>query len=824
MKRHDLSGAWQVRAASRRKSFPATVPGCIHADLLAAGRIAPPGYRDNARKLLWIGRETWIYSREFTLDDFATLPVVRLRCDGLDTFATLTLNDIEIGRADNMHRSWDFDVRKVLRPGPNVIEVRFDPPPSCPGRRVARRRPADGKALAGTAAGRSWPCRMACGCGREGGLLLSTCGIWRGLAIEGYETARLEDVHIRQRHDSAGGVALELAVAAERFDSAAGLEAVARVAHKGVLVNEGRVVLDGAGRARLLLEVPNAQLWWPNGFGEQPLYEVGVELRGGTGRRPLDSAVRRVGLRTLRLDRRPDEWGENFAFAVNGAPFFVKGANWIPADALVARLTRVEYARLVKAAAVANMNMLRVRGGGVYEQDCFYDLCDEYGICVWQDFMFPGAASSTAGDAWLDGARAGAEQNIRRLRHHPCLALWGGGASPGSHDGGGGDGPRLFDRLLAESVARLDPERDCRSGDAPASPAGCRREGGDPFCGDACLPGLVLPAGGSFGGHAPGHGRLCSEFGFPSFPEPRAVAAFTAPADRRLDSPVMAGHQCAPGDGTCPAARLSAWFREPAGFDNTLWLSQIRQGLAMKHAVEHWRRSRPRCMGTLYWRLNDCWPAASCSSVDSDGRWKAAHYMARRFYAPLLISAVADEAAGTVEVHLGNDLRQPFAGTVKWRVRRADGTLLREQERAARLEPNSAVCLGVLRMPGLLRAVGARKLMVWLSLEDGDGRVVSSNLALFRPRREIELDDPCLGVAIGRWDECSYAVTLTARRPALCCWMEIEGCEARCEDNFFDLEPGRPQRFRVLPAVRLGPEEFRRSLRVRSLRDIWQEE
>ena len=823
MKQFDLTGAWTLRRVGRKEALPALVPGCVHADLLAAGEIEDPFRRDNEECVQWIGTTDWIYERSFEVEDLSAAAAVLLRCEGLDTLATVCVNDLEVGRADNMYRTWEYDLRAVLRPGRNKIAIRFDS-----ALRAITERSAD-RRLPGwfEPVGRAWLRKEPCNFGWDWGPRLVTAGIWRAISIVAFDTARLADVAISQNHEE-GAVSLDVAVSAEVLDAKAPLEALVRVSYKGGGVGSSRLTLmNGGGSVRLTIK--NPQLWWPNGMGEQPLYEVSVEL--STAHTVLDQATRRIGLRTLRLDRHADEWGESFQFVVNGIAFFAKGANWIPADALITRMTRVEYARLIKAAAMANMNMLRCWGGGIYENAAFYDLCDEYGLCVWQDFMFACATYPTFDAAWMANVKAEAEQNIRRLRHHPSIALWCGNNE--LEQGLVGDVwddrrmsweeyAKLFDVLLPELVQQLDPQRDYWPCSPHTPPPGERKDSNDPTRGDAHLW-EVWHGRKPFEWYRTTDHRFCSEFGFQSFPEPRMVATYTAPEDRNITSYVMEHHQRSGIGNAVILQYMLDWYRMPVGFESALWLSQIQQGMAIKYAVEHWRRNRPRCMGALYWQLNDCWPVASWASIDYAGNWKALHYLARRFYAPVLVSGVEDRENGTVAIHLASDSLRPYRGEIQWRVSRVDGTLLREGAKKVRLNANSSAQQTTLKLADLMQKHGVRDLLVWLVALDEHGVQVSWNIVSFCRPKHMELLQPKIRLDIRPWDDNSYAVTLTARHPALWVWLALEGAAAKYDDNFICLEPERPVRIRVTPAVRMKLEAFRQLLRVSSLRDTYQE-
>ncbi len=825
MKAIDLNGNWRVRAASKKKWGAAVVPGCIHADLLAAGMIADPFFRNHEADLQWIGRETWIYERDFATPKFAPEASVVLRCDGLDTLATISINGTVVGRADNMHRTWRFDIRDHLREEANTLTIRFDSPLAYIEKRQAE-RPLPGRHAAAEPAGRAWIRKMACNFGWDWSPVLTTCGIWRNIGIEVCDDARIQAFDVRQIHGEDGSIALAVDAAVENRGCAPPLTLTVRLNYKGSFVTEARTLLPENGRAHFHLKVRNAQRWWPNGLGEQPLYELVAELAGAS-RKPIDTCTRRIGLRTLRLERKADNGGESFQFVVNGVPFFAKGASWIPPDALITRPSRVEYARLAKAVSVANMNMLRVWGGSIYEQDWFYDLCDEYGICVWQDFMFACSTYPTFDADWMATVRVEAEQNITRLRHHACLALWCGnngiekglvGEDWSERQMSWSDYARLFDDLLPSLVSALDPDRDYWPGSPHSSLPGKRTDPNDPGSGDAHLWSVWHERQPIQHYRTSGH-RFCSEFGFQSFPEPRIVSSFAPAEDRHIDAPILNHHQRCVGGHAIIREYLASDFPAPKDFESTLWLSQIQQGYAMKMAVEHWRRKRPHCMGALYWQLNDCCPAVSWSSLDHEGNWKASHYFARKFFAPILVSAVEDPAAGVVEVFVHNDLRQTFKGTLQWRIGDTQGRIMRETGCPLAIDPGTVRRLGVLKMGDLLEKLTPQKLVVWLSIIADDGYVLSSNCRIFAKPKEMQIVKPDIQVEIRPWDDHCYAVTLTAERPAFWSWLEVKGCNAKFDDNFMHLSPGLPVRIRATPARNMKIDEFREALCIRSLWD-----
>lgn len=829
----DLTGAWQLsKAQGDAAPVPATVPGCVHLDLMAAGQIPDPFHRDNEQKLMWIGETDWTYRRTFEVaPELLEFDCVYLECDGLDTLATVTVNGVLAITADNMYRQWNADVRKVLRPGANEIEVRFGSPTAYVDAKRAERALNDGS-RSHRLPGNNWIRKEPCNFGWDWGPMCVTAGIWRPLRIRAWNTARLGDVEVRQTH-AGRRVTLDVSAAVVACGRSAGLTVEVAVALDGEEVD--RVLAPvGRGRADVEVTVAKPKLWWPNGLGEQPLYEVAVTLRAADGA-VIDTWLRRVGLRMLELIQQKDEWGHSFHFRCNGVDFFAKGANWIPNDVFQTRVTKDDYAYQLGSAVDAHMNMIRCWGGGIYEQDDFYDLCDELGLCVWQDFMFACSSYPAHEPAFMENVRVEFEENVKRLRHHACLAIWCGNNELEQMRVIADDNPTkmtfaeygsLFDELIPSVLKRFDPARPYipSSEHTPAKFGDRWNNPGDPTCGDAHLW-AVWHGRQPFEWYRGAYHRFCSEFGFQSFPEPETVYGYTDPEERNVTSYVMELHQRSGiGNQTIMHYMLS-WYRLPTGFENTLWLSQIQQGMAIKYAVEHWRRNRPRCMGAIYWQLNDCWPVASWASIDSHGRWKALHYMARAFFAPVLVSGVEDSAKGEVEVHIASDELKPRSAVLRWRATRVDGSLLDQGQKKLRIAPNASVKAQTLRLKSFLDEYTERDVVVWLSLEDEAGTVLSRNFVSFCRPKHMALLDPEIAMDVepvtADDGEEAFKVTLTAANPALWAWVELKGIDAQYSDNFICLEPDTPTEILVSPVAQTSLAAFRKSLTVRSIRDTY---
>jgi len=819
----DLNGEWTLRQAGKKEVIPALVPGTVHTDLLVAGKIPDPYYQDNEDRVQWIGEADWIYKRAFNVPkDYLLNEQVLLCCEGLDTLATIKINAAEIARTDNMFRTYEFDVKNLLKAGINTIEIQFDS--TIPYiKQQQEQHPIPLRDPPHGVLGANWVRKEQCNYGWDWGPCLLTCGIWRPVRIVAGRRMKFADVTIGQKHLKDGSVTMDIKTVLTVKEPVTSAGASVTVALGQNTVVKGNIAFkDGLGNIQL--NIPKPELWWPNGMGSQPLYTVAINLVSKEGTL-LDNVTQRIGLRTLHLQRKADKWGESFQFAVNGVPFFAKGACWIPADTFAPHLRPADYANLIQSAADANMNMLRVWGGGFYEDDIFYDLCDELGICVWQDFMFACATYPAFDTSFMDNVHAEAEDNVRRLRHHPSIALWCGnnemeqgwvGDVWNDRQMSWADYGKIFDKLLPEITGKLDPDRDywpC----SPHSPLGDRNDFNNPNWGDAHLWD-VWHGKKPFEWYRTAQHRFCSEFGFQSFPEPKTVDGYTAPQDRNITSYVMEHHQRSGIGNTTIMTYLLDWFRLPDEFENTLWLSQILQGMAMKYAVEHWRRNMPRTMGTLYWQINDCWPVASWSSIDYHHRWKALHYMAKQFYTPLLVSGVEDAAKGTVEIYVNSDLMDTAADELSWTVTDVRGSAISKGKEKMEIKRGSRR-VNVLNLAKDIKQYGVRNLMVWLELAV-KGQTVSTNFVTFARPKHLELCNPDIKTEIGQAGG-NIVVTLTAKSPALWTWLELTGADARFSDNFFHLRPEKPVKIMVTSSEPLSAAQIRKNLRVRSLFDTY---
>ena len=822
MKIQTLNGNWQLnKTGDTLTSYPARVPGCVHTDLLAADALPDPLYRDHEKQQKWIGEADWTYQRTFEVDDaLLAHDTVRLRFHGLDTIATVRINGTELGRTENMFRTYEFDVRDALKAGENLIAVDFTSP-----MQYSRHMDETMGEMAGwvepmRVSTGAWMRKEPCNFGWDWGPKMPTVGIWRDVELVAFNTARLADVHILQDHHN-DHVTLTVKTAVESLNNAP-LTARVEVTFAGEIVAEATGLVVEQGTAEATLSISDPHLWWVNSLGDQPLYDVRVQLMDGN--HLLDENHKRIGLRVLRLQTPEDEWGQAMYFTCNGVKFFAKGANWIPVSPYPAEPTREDIDVFVKAADDANMNMLRVWGGGIYEDDAFYELCDEYGIAVWQDFMFACGTYPSANEDWMANVRQEAIENVQRIRHHACLALWCGnneieqGMMYGEwekvvpwdvYD-------LLFRDLLGGVVAEYAPQSDYWPS-SPHSPLD-RHNVEDQRSGDTHAW-AVWHGRQPFEYYRTRQDRFLSEFGFQSFPEPATVNEFTAPEDRNITSYVMEYRQRSQIGNATIIHYMLDWYQLPTSFDNMLWLSQILQGMAMKYAVEHWRRNMPRTMGTLYWQINDMWGAPSWASMDWRGRWKALHYMAKRFYSPLLVSGVENLTANTVDVHITSDRLEDVAAEVAYTVTDIAGKEISSGKLDAVAHANGNTHVTQLDFSEQVAAHAKRNLLIWLELVV-DGELVSENLVMLVRPKHMALLNPQLSLTIEPVHDNVYDITITGQAPALSAWLDLP--DAQFSDNFVDLPAQQPKTIRMIAPDGMDAAQVREALSVKSLYDTYQ--
>ncbi len=787
MQQVSLNGAWQFRQACPTPSdpdwLPATVPGGAHTDLLALGRIPDPFVGDNERRVAWVAEADWEYRREFGADsNLLSQPHVWLVCDGLDTLATVTLNGRELGRTDNMFRQYRWDVKDLLKVEGNELHVYFASAVRYVADKQAdREMKGPHHSLPGGPHLRKAPCQF----GWDWGPQLPPVGIWQDIRLEGF-SARLADVRLQQRHED-GRVSVSAEVSVEQWTE--GLSVRLAVTGPNGATTEGNVELAGPG-ALLSVDIDNPQLWWPNGYGAQPLYDVSVTLLHGDAQ--ADARTHRLGLRTIALRQERDQWGRSFEFVVNGVRIFAKGSNWIPADSFPTRITREDLEGLIRSAVASHQNMLRVWGGGFYESEDFYDLCDQYGILVWQEFIFSCSIYPLDDPAFVENVHVEAVEAIRRLRHRASLALWCGNNEMewGWSDWGWkGRGElealkvaydRFFSQTLPAWVAAEDPDHaywpSSPSSDTPSlHPNG--NDQGDAHYWD------VWHGRKPFTAYRTQYPRFMSEFGFQALPPLETIRTYASEPDWNMTSYVMDQHQKNDSGNSLMVGQLLDTFRMPKDFESLVYLSMVLQAEGIRYGVEHWRRHTDRVAGTLYWQLNDCWPVASWSSLDYFGRWKALHYAARRFYAPILLSV--EDAPPCQSLYLSSDLLAPWQGMVRWTLASLDGKVLATGEKTATVPPQGVAAVERFDFGHFLDVDTRRNVVFVAELWEEDQRIALQT-AFFVPTKHLALADPQVTVNVGLVEN-DLIIDLSARSLARLVELTLTGVDAVFSDNYFDL-------------------------------------
>jgi len=809
------------------REIEAIVPGSVHLDLLREGLIPDPFFRENETEVQWVAENDWVYEKTFWYEP-TPFPSsqTKLVASFVDTMATFWLNGTILGVTNNQFRTWEFDVVDLIQNGENRLRVLFRSPVTLASEMQSKRFLFHTGIGHHRLSGVNHLRKSQSSFGWDWGPRLATIGLQGEVFVEDSIGPSIASVYFRQIHEESCVRLSAETMIAGNFE--AGATVTFRLQDDTEQFSHSNRCSPNDPFSAVELTVPSPKLWWPNGLGRQFLYRATVSLYSPDGVE-LDTVSHRIGLRTLRLERHPDEWGESFQFEVNGTPFFAKGANWIPADSFVSRIEPERYEQLVADAAAANMNFLRVWGGGVYEPDRFYQLCDEYGICVWQDFMF--ACSAYPNDhEFLNNVRQEAIQQVTRLRNHPSIALWCGNNELEQIPGLVGDAEgamawtdyqTLFDQLLPSVVSDVDPMRDYWPS-SPHSPCGERTDWANPTCGDAHLWD-VWHGRKPFEWYRTCTHRFNSEFGFQSFPAPQTVNRFTIPRDRNIVSAVMEFHQRSPIGNDAIIQYMLDWFPLPESHELVVWASQLLQGLAMQFAVEHWRRSMPRGMGTLYWQLNDCWPCASWSSIDYFGIWKALHFFARGFYSPVLVSAVENWEEGSIDVFLTNDLREGVHGVVRWKAVSCSGDVIRSGSMEATVAAGVSVHVQTICLREDLSRIGPHSVLTFLEFEGAEHngkQCVSENLALFCRPKHLELRDPTITAIDFRVLETGVEFTVRSEAVGLWVWLEHPAIAGNWKEQFFHLQPDRPRSIfaelspkEIDAFLEMGPDH----LRIRSL-------
>lgn len=871
MKQQLLSSGWMLTIPEDNvyhigpDPIPATIPGSVYSCLLENKLMPDPYWRDNELDALKLMENDFLFTEHFVPEkEVLSSDRVILKFDGIDTIADITLNGTFLGHTENMHRSFEFDVKELLKEGENELAVKFfSPLKFCAASHEKIKNMESTDAVPGYPQLRKAHCMF----GWDWGPRLPDAGFYRPIRLLGVKKARLsDDIRVMQEHEIEetgvhGNVVKKVKLAVTAVTDPVHAEGV----HAEITLTDpdGRTTCFAADEKEEKclggkLTVENPKLWWPNGYGGQDLYTVTVRLIDDATGEELDQTQKRIGLRTVTVDTSPfpeeerdphigpqvredRKEGRHFDFVVNGLRIFAMGGDYIPEDNILQRVTRDRTEILIRDAAEAHYNCIRIWGGGYYLDDFFYDLCDEYGLLLWQDFMFACASYELTED-FEENLKAEFTEVVRRLRHHASMSVWCGNNEMEAQvledhwngefneliPGMGGIRPvhhasnkqyydyiKLYEYILPKIMKAEAPEAFYW----PSSPSsgGNYEDIYEENIGDAHYWG-VWHGGDQFSDYRKHHFRFLSEFGFQSFPCMETVRSFTEPEDRNVFSEVMEMHQRNTAANGKIMNYLSATYRYPKNFDELLYCSQMLQLDAIRYGVEYFRRIRGTCMGTVVWQLNDIWPVASWASIDYYGRWKALHYGEKRFFAPVsitceehgrldqkpFVNSLPIPVEYSAALHVANETGETVKGTVRWQLRRPDSSVIRENEKDIEIAPYSGTWLDKEIYNGL---ADEREMHLYYEFVQ-DGKMVSSGSAMFVAPKHYRFADPKLSVRV---EGETVIVTSEGYAKGVC--VESEDGNLRLSDNFFDMEKGE----RVLAIVGKKPEG---ELRVRSVYDI----
>ena len=828
----NLHEGWKFRQARLTNWYPATVPGVVHTDLLQNKIIEDPFFRLNERGLQWIDKEDWVYETCFTLAaDMMRKENMELVFEGLDTYADVYLNDECILKANNMFRRWSIPVRQYIREENNILKVYFHSPvkidvpkwDALPYQYPASNDQSENGGLfnkkisifarkAGYHYGWDWGPRLV------------TSGIWRPVYIMAWSDLRINDVFIEQKEVGAGRAVIAGHVELDADKDMDGVLVTITDEATGRVLGEWQADLKrGTNRVTVDFVLHKPKLWWSNGLGEPFLYRFRTDIIAGG--ELLDSKTERVGIRSLKVVHQPDKDGHTFYIELNGRPVFAKGANYIPLDNFLPRVTPENYKRTILDAAGVNMNMLRVWGGGIYENDVFYDLCDEHGIMIWQDFMFACSMYPAEG-ALLDNIHQEAVDNVKRLRNHACIALWCGNNECQDAWLGWGwkreierQNKEYADKIWAQyrqqyHVTLPGVVREYAPGTFywPSSPFAFEGEMSGTTDGDRHYW-SVWHGKAPISDYDSEKSRFFSEYGFQSFPEFDSVKRYAPyPEDWDIRSEVMMSHQRG-GDhanGLIETYLLNE-YKKPRDFRAFLYMNHVLQGDAIKTAIESHRRQMPYNMGTLFWQHNDCWPVASWASRDYYGRWKAQHYYTRKVYDDILISPVVE--GDDLKVYAVSDRLENTSGRLQLQVCQFDGTVVHHWGKSVGISGNdSRVCFSA-PLAKLLEGANRGTVYVRVDYTDKSGRVYHNNYCLGKQK---DMDYPKVDLQTEvRSIEGGYEVTVSADKFARAVCLSVADNESVYSDNYFDVQPKSSVQVQV--RTRLSAEAFNGSLRLTCL-------
>ena len=820
-----LKSDWQFRQVGKQDWLPATVPGCNFTDLLDNQLIEAPFHSDEETRLQWIEEQDWEYQSQFTLAaaDLDADQLI-LEFEGLDTYCSIYLNGVLLGETDNMFVAYEFDIRDQASLGDNHLHLVFHSPikrtlPIWQANGFTYPAENDKSEERLSVFSRKAPYHF----GWDWGPRFVTSGIWRKVNLLTITQARIADIHVKQQHTD-DKVTLQFDTLLKSTDTTALTLQISCSNHPELTCSQQ---VNGTD-ANLFVDIEHPKLWWPNGLGEAHLYQFNVKLMADG--QIVDSKSLNIGLRTVELVQGQDDMGESFYFKVNGHPVFMKGANYIPSDSFLPQVDADKYQRIFTNTVAANMNMLRVWGGGIYEDDRFYQLADEKGILIWQDFMFA-CTLYPADEAFLDSVAVEAEYNIKRLRNHPCLALWCGnneiemgisdwqwpekfGYSDERYEQLKADYHRLFREHLPALVSQFNPELAY----LPSSPISFWETPEDDNKGDNHYWGVwhgELP----FDAYRERVPRFMSEYGFQSLPIKASLDEFCPSMEQHIESATMQVHQKHPrGNGIIQKHMLEA-FNQPKDFASFAYLSQLLQAQALGVAFAAHRINQPFCMGTLYWQLNDCWPVNSWSGIDYYGRWKALHYQAMHDFKSHCVFIEPNE--DNLNLHLVNDALRPVDTLLTYELYDFSGRILNHGEYKQSITASSSVCMATLTTADLVGEHSLSQLVLKVSAYT-DGELVDSKLHYFTEVKHLALQPADIKYS-AEYTNQYLRVSLSANQLVKGLHLQLGQSRENFSDNFFDLLPEEHKVVTIFAPelASIAPENWLQNLIITSVYDTY---
>ncbi len=823
-----LDGKWKLLNEEKSINISTIVPGSVYEALLENKIIEDPYYGEREHETAWIYNSDWIFETEFKLENtFLNHSKILIRFKGIDTYSDLYLNDKYIGATDDMFLTYEYDVKSLLNSGVNRLKVLIKSPTNM-GLEYLKKYRIKLTNFMGLP-GIPYLRKPQFSFGWDWGPKLPDISIWQSVELIGYDDIRISSVYPIQRFkynkdpseitnpeefSNTNVESINLKIEVEIETNNLDLKSLGYKINVELISPDEKLISKEEELKEkyqiLELKVNNPLLWWTNDLGQQNLYNLKVSIqKEGI----IDQSNIKIGIRDIKLIRKPDKWGESFYFLLNGVPVFAKGANWIPVDCFIPRGKKIGLYELnLKYAKEANMNMLRVWGGGLYEDDLFYDLCDELGILVWQDFPFA-CSLHPIYEKFFELVKNEAIQNIKRLRHRACLALWCGNNeveiyfivyaglarlfSVKKLKAYKSGYRRMFEEMLPDLVKKYDPQHDYWPS-SPSNGGGSNKRGlrhsissnrGDSHFWK------VWHLNAPFSAYRKFDSRFMSEYGFESFPAMKTIKNFCPISQFNFNSPIMENHQKNRAGNKKIMKYMKRRFSIPEKFEQQVILSQITHAEAIEYGIEHWRRNRNEfhCMGSLYWQLNDCWPVASWASIDYYGRWKALHYIAKRAYQPLFASV--KEERENVEFWVTNDYREIKKGILKWRILNSDGDILLDGSKNLQISPCSSVLVEKVDLREINKKNNYLQNIIFFNLENDKNELIFHGFRLFDDPKNFKIKDPKLSYKLTKlkteeMDDFTHKIQIFSENIALYVLIESETIDFIASDNYFSMEPG----------------------------------